>query len=241
MKNLLFVIFLIYTTNLFSQHTDSAKVIVYDPFNANQTVDVKKDLVHEKNIIKWNIGLLGRGAFEMDYERCITDKFTGEVGVGLTYLDFIREAFTNLNGATTDFSFQNTTIKYGPLFTADIKFYPKSALGFEGLYISIPVRFRSYASARKITYEIPNPGGNYIETTSTFQDNSNYFEYGFIVGNQTNIYHGDVTWDYFFGVGLNAMSTNGPVLDVNHIPQQTRDQHTRPIFFLGIKMGFPFN
>lgn len=235
MKKFILIIFLVYSTNLFSQKTDTAKVIVYDAFNANQTVNLKKDLVYEKNIIKWNLSMLGRGAFEMDYERCISDKLTFEVGAGLTYIDFIREVSAN----SDDFTFENTKFKYGPLLTADLKFYPKTVLGFEGMYVSIPIRYRGYSSDKEITYNILNLYGIDQNVTSTFHNNAQHFEYGFIVGSQTGNYW-DLTWDYFFGVGLNSMTLNQPVFDDNQVPSQVSEHRTRPIIFFGFKLGLPF-
>jgi hypothetical protein len=241
MKNYIFIIFLIYAVNVFSQHTtDSAKVIVYDPFNANQTVDMKNNVKHDKNIIKWNIGMLGRGAFEMDYERCLSDKFTFEFGAGITYIDFIEDVYSDISGNSNNFTSDNSNYKYGVLLTGDLKFYPKSVLGFEGLYVSIPLRFRNYISTENITYTPQNTNGSSQSFTGTFQNNQSHVEYGFIVGNQTGRYWGDIVWDYYFGVGFNAMTTNEPVSDANDIPQQVSDHHTRPIIFLGIKMGLPF-
>ncbi len=232
MKNLIFFIFLMCSLNLFSQNNDSAKVIVYDPFNANQTID-PTNKVYELNLIKWNIGMLGRGAFEIDFERCINDNFTFELGVGITYIDITKDI--NILRVNDNFSFENTTFKYGPLFMADLKFYPRKVIGFDGFYISVPIRYRSYFAEKKLTYHVDNNS-----VTEIFLNNSRHFEYGFIVGSQSGDYW-DVTWDWFFGMGLNSSYSNSPVTDYNNNkPSQISEHQVRPVIFLGVKMGFAF-
>ena len=230
MRKIFFLSFIFFSSQLFSQHTDTARVIVYDAFNSKQTVDVKKDGSYEKNIFKWNIGMLGRGAFEMDFERCISKKFTVEAGAGVTYIDLMGEAFA----ANSDFSFDNATLKYGPLLTCDLKFYPKTVFGFEGTYISVPFRIRNYYSTQKLSYYVNN-----IQVTNTFNRNRNHSEYGFIVGYQSGDYW-DLTWDYFFGIGINSSNSSIPVYDDNDIPHQNSEHKVLPVIFFGFKMGFPF-
>jgi hypothetical protein len=230
MKKLLLIVLLLLAVRSFSQVKDTAKVTVYEPFSATQTVDMQKDIVYEKNMVKWNMGMLLRGAFEMDFEHCLTDKFTVEVGAGVTYVDLASYAVSN----DADLDFENTTFKYGPVFAGDIKFYPHSAPGFEGMYFSIPVRIRDYYSEKKLTYNINN-----ISVTNTFNSDYKHFEFGFIVGNQSGDYW-DVTWDYFFGIGINSTSSNTPVYSINDIPVQTTQNKVTPVIFCGFKLGFAF-
>ena len=235
MKHLLFISLLIYSLNLFSQEKDSIKIVVYDPFNADQTLDTKTDIKHDMNLVKWNIGMLARGTFEIDYERCIGDKFTIEAGVGVTYMDFMYTALFDIDNIGSG----NSKYKYGPLFTADLKFYPNSVLGFDGFYISIPVRYRSYLSTQEVSYYIDNTFGNSQEFTKELENNHKHTEFGFVIGSQTGN-DWDITFDYYLGIGIGKVVKTSPVNDHNTIPYQETTTSTKPCFYCGMKIGIPF-
>ncbi len=238
MKKLPILIFLLYSFNLFSQVKDSTKITVFDPFNATETVDIQKDIKYDKNIVKWNIGMICRGAFEMDYERSISDKFTFEFGAGITYRDLFYNLLTELEN---DFSSENTKYKYGPLLSCGIRFYPQSVLGFDGLYISIPLRYRYYTADKTVTYN-NNSSGNYVDYTAVFKNNHEHFEAGFIIGRQTGN-DWDLTFDSYIGIGINSVNSTKPIYsDVGNfsIPIQQSETISRPFLLLGVKVGLPF-
>ena len=219
-----------------SQGNDSIKIVVYDPFNPNQTVDTKKDIVHDKNLVKWNLGMLVRGAFEVDYERCLGDKLTFEIGAGITYCDF----FYLFNDDLFDNGSGDIKYKYGPLFTADLRFYPRSVGDFDGLYVALPFRYRSYLSEETVTYHVDN-GFNSNEYTTVMDNNHKHTEIGFIVGTQTGN-DWDLTFDYYFGVGLSTIERVYPYFDnaVSTAPIRETEKTSRPVIYFGFKMGIPF-
>ncbi|PKP22682.1 MAG: hypothetical protein CVU05_02905 [Bacteroidetes bacterium HGW-Bacteroidetes-21] len=222
----------------FSQGKDSTKIIVYDAFNTNTSIDSKEDIVYPENLVKWNIAMLARGAFEMDYERCLSDKFTVEVGAGITYFDPFYSIYSEISGFGYSTYSGDRTLKYGPLFAGALRFYPDDVTGFEGLYVSIPLRYRAYVSDVEVTYTNSNNGVNNI-ITNTFKNNHSHFEYGFTVGYQSGNYY-DLVWDYFIGVGINTNNSTFPAYDDNSIPFQYSEKKSKPTFFLGFKMGLPF-
>jgi len=235
MKYLLIVFFAFIIVKLVAQEKDSIKIVIYDPFNANQTIDVKEDLKYDKNLIKWNIGLLARGAFEIDYERAIGDKFTIEVGVGVTYNDWMYFAINQMY----DFSDATDKYKYGALFTAGLRFYPNSVVGFDGFYISLPFRYRNYLSTREITYYIDNGIYNNQEYTTTLNNNHKHTEFGFIIGSQTGN-SWDVTLDYYFGIGISSLEKTYPVSNYNAPPVQMHSNSIKPVIYCGFRIGIPF-
>jgi hypothetical protein len=236
MKVIFIVLFVMGVLQSHSQVKDSTKITVYDPFNANETIDSQKDVVYEKNIVKWNMGMLLRGAFEMDYERCLSEKFTIEVGAGVTYMDFLYSVISDIDNYTRE----GVTSKYGYLLMGDIKFYPQDVLGFDGLYISVPIRYRTYYSDRQITYSIyDQTTGMTNSYSNVFKNNHEHLEYGFIVGRQTGN-DWDITWDTYFGVGISSVNSNKPLDDNNGIPQQISEHRSKPFIFIGFKLGLPF-
>jgi hypothetical protein len=213
------------------QGNDSTKIVIYDPFNPNQTVDTKKDITYEKNQIKWNLGMLMRGAFEMDYERVLGDKFTIQAGAGITYLDLMYSVLRDIE--SIDMS--NMKYKYGPLLTADMRFYPGSVADFDGFYVSLFYRYRKYNAIETVTSYIDN------KTYSTEMTNSHqHSELGFMVGWQTGDYL-DLVYDYYFGIGLSNITKVSPDRsNYNSLPFEKTEYLKRPVIFMGIRMGFPF-
>lgn len=228
-----FVVFALCLCSLqvMGQGNDTTKIIVYDAFNPTQTLDTKRDIQYEKNQIKWNLGMIMRGCFEMDYERVLSEKFTFEVGAGVTYVDLIYAVagdLDNLGGG-------NVKYKYGPLVTADMRFYPRSVTDFDGFYISLMYRYRKYNAIETVGYQTNNINYNY-----EMKNNHAHSEFGFIVGSQSGDYF-DLVYDYYFGVGISNITKVYPDRgDYNTPPTESTIESSRPMLYVGLKMGLPF-
>jgi len=142
-----------------------------------------------KNLLKWNYCLLGRGIFMINYERHLTNILTLEIGLGVTYSDFIFTSFYDVVGSTNSYQttttpsgntvttsllsspFENSTKHSGMAFELTPRFYVNKDQ-FEGFYVSPYFSYRNYNYSLTVQ-ETDNTTGAYVVNSRSF-DNLNY-------------------------------------------------------------------
>jgi len=224
-----------------AQDTSKAKIITYDPFNTS-TIDTKKDIKTDMNTIKWNLSLLSRGIFLFDYERVISEHFSLEGGIGVTYRDYSYELLnsdiSSDNSSFLDSRFDEAimTIKPGFAFELSPRIYPRDGY-MEGFYFAPIFRYRLY----NIMLDNPSVYNDSTNTRQTFSGSQNFgyhtSEFGFLVGFQTDqSYWYDITWDYYFGVSLRNNSYKDLQYNGSRLTIVDKTSSTPAILF-GVKIG----
>ena len=207
--------------------TGSATVDVFAPSKTEaffSTEDVSKDL---KNCVKWNLGMLTRGTFMFDYERSVTDFMTVEGGIGLTYRDYVFEAFDD-NSEVYSLDEGRRSPKGGLALETSLKFYPGQLGNFEGLYFSPTVRYRNYNFDMK---QIADLGYSNVNL------GYNFTEFGLVLGNQGEDWVDLVTLEYYCGVVYRT--GNKTYYDISQSKSIT-EKLSAPLLVFGVRIGVPF-
>lgn len=187
-----------------------------------KAIDVPYESVYHNNI-KWNVGMLGRGTFMLEYERELTKHFTLESGLGVTYSDilglFAEDMYDDYH---EDYLY---TRKYGPALSMRARFYPTEVVDMEGFYVSLAGQARWYNRDLQVENEIFNAGSS----MSDFHFAMGWQEEGFLFD--------DITIDFYFGVAVrNLTSRYYDYSDDIIITEKTN----RPALIFGLKYGYPF-
>jgi hypothetical protein len=224
-KTFFFLFLIVSATKLFSQQKDSTKVIIYEPFKSGRTIDPKKDIKIDKNCLKWNWSLLARGVFAINYERLITHQLTYQLGVGLTYRDFMYEL--GQDGETYDDGY-NVNVKIGPYVEGSLRFYPSEG-DLEGFYLSPYIRYRNYNVEKKME-------DNYYTAGYTMTD------IGFNIGVQREVWYTGIMVESYFGVAYRYREADQPYVDygTTTVVVQDRTKKWIPAITLGFVIGVPF-
>jgi hypothetical protein len=260
-KILSIIVFLICSKNIYSSDTNKVTVTIYDPFNAKTTL-TKEEIKIYKNAFKWNMGILPRGAFMLNYERSFVRFFTSEIGLGLTYRDYIFELvnYDDMgNYPTTNGSVKSSL---GFAFDGAFRFYPKEG-DFEGFYFSPIYRYRNYnleieRSYSNITQSNDDNNTDYYnynynynsenvfsKTTKWYNADYKASEMGFVVGWQYEGWWTEMLIDWYFGISYRNVSYNihkevydkeftYDVKRIDVIPVKK----SYPALLCGVKIGF---
>lgn len=152
MNQFSFIFILIFSFGLRSQ----VKVAIFssgDSLNKDKnvsTVNIKAKPSLEKNLIKFDDGLLLRGIGMIDYERRVSRKFTIEIGLGASGRDFVFEQFVGSRVAMPlDYMSISTLSTNGTWGGAGLCFqisprYYFDPDEFKGLFITPIFGYRNY-------------------------------------------------------------------------------------------------
>ncbi len=193
----------------------------------------------DKNCIKWNWSVLTRGEFLLDYERYLGGNFTLELGIGVTYEDFLFEA--TYNSTSGDFS---TNPNYGSPSPglggeAGLKYYLTGYDNMEGLFLEATISYRPYSYSNAIF----KPATGSVIPGYDFLDEQ--FKFGY---SESHLLTNLIT-EFYVGVGFrNATIASyeeelvpGPTKNSQttiYVPQTTHVTYFQ--FLLGFKLGVPF-
>lgn len=217
---------------LYSQDTSKATITTYEAFNP-QSIDPQTDVKKDLQLLKWNISLLSRGAFHLNYERALTKLFSVEAGAGIAYRDYQTELFhLDIYDFSNDFYDQDFTVAPGFSFDVNPRVYPEGTL--DGFYFGPCFRYRKY----NISVEDYQYYNEVISSTITIPGTSNVGysnkEIGFLIGYQSDSWWSDIVMDYYFGVTLNTQKYN----EINSISGGfDSKQKTVPAILLGLKIA----
>lgn len=190
----------------------------------------------DKNYVRFNPYLIGRGVFAVGYERLLHRKHALAVDVGLTYRDFLYEIFQD-----EELDADGRTITIGNYVEVAYKFYPKSHYDFDGaIYLSPGFVARSY----HITEDVYNyaSSASFAEPADVgYSMADTFLRFGYV---RESWAWDDVISDLYFGIGYRKMTTNTyEVTDSSSGGQEIKSlQETKfiPCVYAGIKIGFVF-
>lgn len=220
-----------YQISLFSQDTAQVKITTYQPY-ITTTIDPVNDRKIFKNNIKWNISMLGRGAFLINYERLITKKISLESGISLNYRDYILEGDWQDNNYFFPPENKEAKAKIGIGFEFAPRFYPKEG-NLEGLYISPAIRYRSY----NVSVINPRLSGNTFE--GEYDVSYQTTDLAFIIGSQWESFILECTAEYYFGVGYRQNAYKKVTEDSGIIEFEDKTE-MYPCILFGFKLGVNF-
>jgi hypothetical protein len=238
MKKIAYILVLIFLSECcFSQENNTTKITIFQPGGV-KAEDVPKPPPNT-NLIKWNYSMLSRGVFLMNYEFVLTDKLTGEAGVGLTYRDFIYETMKN----ESLLEYRNPKVNFA--LEAALRFYPKKHDGFEGIYLSPAISYRKYAFDKQVELY---GNGNYAGYSSTFYPGYSFVDLQFKFGYQYESWWvDDMITDFYIGFGYRSATSkyyelstvNGGYSSSTIITPVTKSEsYPQPLF--GFKLGVAF-
>jgi hypothetical protein len=196
----------------------------------------KKNADNPKNIIKINPFEALDGAFPIYYERVLSDKFSVEVGVGLT----ATSAFTNeisaglFDSKDYDGFYKGKT---GLMFKLGARYYAgRGDYAPEGTYFALEYQAKNFKfDAYPFINGSRTSSGPYQETTVSNTDLVRLL-FGYQTDSSSNF-----VWDYFLGIGWRKHTVNGWYVDENtSVPALGEQSSYKPVLLLGIKMGIRF-
>jgi hypothetical protein len=222
----------------FSQEEKSTKITVFKPQD-NSPISAS-DATQQKdvNCIKWNYSLLARGVFLMNYEFPIQKKISAEVGLGLTYRDYLFE-FSHSN--YFDIGNTATTGKFGLAVEGGVRLYPKDFDNFEGFFVSPVISYRSYSTPITLS-----PNSSTTQTLSYFTPGYHFVDFQFKIGySYESLWDDDLLGEVYAGVAIRnatvsyyATNINPNTLSTQYVA--TKEKLQLPQFLLGFKFGIPF-
>jgi hypothetical protein len=234
MKNTTSLIILFFFLQTIS--AQEPKVTVYDAFKVTDSINTNDGIKLDQNCIKWNLSLLGRGSFTLNYEHSINQHLTIEIDGGLTYRDFIYEGLSILS-EEEDYGLYDQTMTPSISYMAGInlRFYPKDG-DLEGLYFSPLVRYRNYKIDTKISFD---------NFSSTYPAGYKMTDLGFVFGYQFESWWFDAIYDNYFGISYSYIQsyTLSEVTDSQgDIISYSNNAVTKktPMILIGTKIGFSF-
>lgn len=210
-------------------------------------------------MVKWNYALLGRGVFMANYERNLNEHFTLELGVGITYWDFIYMARydahdsqlnfpTNPNPYGTQQSLvtnlsEDATKHFGYAIEMNPRFYFEKD-EFEGLYISGYASYRQYNFGLQVV-ETNSSSGNTNIVGRDF-DNLGYsiIDLGGKMGYQVSWRWNDAVYaDIYLGAAYRQVNMH-TLLKTQTSSDYTYSEYyqalSMPSFMFGVKIGYAF-
>ncbi len=188
-----------------------------------------------KNVLKANPLLFFRGEVPLYYERALSSRLSAEVGLGITYRNYINLTFAGDHPDADDFG-AGTKIKSYPSIRVGFRYYLTPDLEPQGSYLHLEFAYLHYG--KEITEK--DSLGQLSERTNL--DERIYNDFRLYYGHQ--VLSGSSNWlyDFYAGVGLRSRA----MTIVQETFNPTTDQWTYevdqvndvvPAFFLGVKVG----
>jgi hypothetical protein len=139
-----FVLSICCTSFLFAQAPIKITIFSYDSTTIvkaggdTTTVPKVKGL---QNMLKWNISLLGRGVFMLNYERSIGKNISIEIGAGITYSDFIFTQYYDVGSFKKQAYASNINSSGNTVITSLMKTPFQGATKFAGYAVELNPRY----------------------------------------------------------------------------------------------------
>jgi|GEM_PF-2917307 hypothetical protein len=238
MKKLLFLLFILNVQFTFAQNGQTTKITVFKPSTTSPQAVTKADSLAgmEHNCIKWNYFLLGRGVLMFNYEFLLIKNLTGEIGLGLTYRDFLFEVTKGLTGNGGSSYWENDgTPAIHLCGEGGLRYYFTGFDNFEGAYVGAALSYRPYSF----------PGSPNIGQYGTLVPGYNFLDAQFKIGYQYESRYSDFCYDVYIGIGYRNATLNyyeytqsQNYTGYTYIPQTVSESY--PQFLFGAKIGYAF-
>jgi hypothetical protein len=220
------------------QKGQSDDVQIFDQTKAKDDYDYfeKKKSSNPQNIVKIAPLEALDGTFPIFFERVLSNKFSVEVGLGVTTT---TESFSiiraELTGSTEYENFYKGNT--GSFFRIGAKYYAsKSDDAPEGPYVGLEFQVKKF---KFDAYKLDASGyaiysAPYQATTVTNTDLIR------IVFGYQSLTRSDFAWDYYIGLAWRKHTFNGMYRDDNSKPIIGEIASYKPVFVIGAKIGLGF-
>ncbi len=224
--------FILFTISFNAYNQIQPKVV---EFNSYQKKETSKN--NKNQSLKINPFELFPGEFSIYYEQLIRKNISGEISLGVTFLDHFEFSFTDDDDiekyTNYNFSTYNRTSKLGYAAGLGLRYYPKGEMN--KVYFSAEYKFRKFHTSYEPEYDKKMYEFNVDKSSSILKLTSGYitlFDNGFY-------------FDYNFGLG--AMITNRKIESIKYDPVDFKPNITninstiiRPKFTFLLKIGYLF-
>lgn len=248
------LLFMLLIGHVAAQDTIKTSVIVFDHDDVDKIIssDGTKSL-RKKNALKINPLLILNGEIPIYYERAISDRFSVEFAIGLTFVDFMGN---NMNAFFSDGDSEGRVsagedvtekIHNNLSFKSGLRYYLDDVI-LEDYYFAVEFAHRAFSRELIIDEDQYGPTGYNLgySVKKEFDEIQIHNEMKLIFGNQTHSYSGNFFMDYYIGVGLDMFikeearedysASNGFVRSY----VLKKEEGIKPRFYFGFKMGFLF-
>lgn len=217
---LLLLIFMVISNPLLAQ----PRVVTF----GDEAEKTEKKAYDEANIIKLNLWEFFSSDFSLYYERKLLNRFTFEVGAGVTYNDLFGHIFSPSPHAPEAFAVDK---RMGNSFAVGIRFYTSRT--FDGFYIAPEYKYRKYnwSDDAKFIDADANVPDLYLDESRVHSIARLSFGYALFYAN-------NIQFDFQAGIGLSSVTEK--LYNPNLGKIETLQLSYRPRVNLGFKLGYAF-
>ena len=215
----------------FAQPKPKTKVVLY-----KDRIAAQWDTVNcVKNVIKVNPLLFLRGEIPIYYERALSSRLSSELGVGLTYRNYVNLTFAGDYADADEFG-AGTKIIARPSYRIGLRYYLVDDLEPQGSYLQFEFGHLNYS--KDITKK--DSTGQLSADTEldqrVFNDLRLYYGYQMLSGTSNWLF------DFYAGVGMRGrtmriVNENLNIAQGKWTYEVKNVSDVVPAFFLGVKVG----
>lgn len=188
-----------------------------------------------KNVVKANPLLFLRGEVPIYYERALSSRLSAELGVGLTYRNYVNLTFAGDHADADDFG-AGTKIISSPSAHVGFRYYLTDDLEPQGNYLQVEFAYLRYGKEISEKDSTGQFNGLTNLDERTFNDFRLYYGYQKLSGSSNWLF------DFYGGVALRKRHMKIVNEDLNIAEGQwtynvEEIDDVVPAFFLGVKVG----
>jgi hypothetical protein len=213
--------------------SSKVKVSVLNP-NGKTPMRYEGNSMHTDSVqqaLKLNPGQFARGEFALYYEYRLSDVFSVEGGLGVTYVDYLYELFVN-DGRFLFKSQEGKSVKFQSGFGihAQLRYFPsRYETAITGFYLAPDFSRRDW----RMQYFVNT--GLIREPHDTKRS---WTDLKLQLGYQDADPYEDFFWEWYIAAGLRIVDQD--VIDGDGLDAVfTHEHYVTPVVGMGIKIGFP--
>lgn len=189
-----------------------------------------------KNVVKLNPLLLLRGEVPIFYERALTYKLSVEVGLGVTFRDYLRLSF---GGDDVDDFGTGIEVVSRPTYHLGVRYYLGQDLEPQGGYLQLQFSHLDYIK----DVRVQSIDGEF--TNDKLRDRRVYNDLRLLAGYQMLSGNSNWMFDLYGGLGMRSRAMdkvreNYDTVTRLYSYEVVKQNDIAPAFFLGVKVGLGF-
>lgn len=210
---------------------DTGRIIHFRSFDSD-TISTEATRRPLLNSVKFNLSLVPRGLFLINYERQLSGSLSLEAGLGVVVASDFMYVWSS--GFRDEFG-ENTAFDRIPdlslAYEIGFKLFPSGDGFLEEFYVNPVFSYRTYR------FSINSPSGEEISGTEGY----NFSDFSLRFGIQTEMWFLDVYADWYVGVGYRMGQTHDLVYNNTTETYSIDTEELRlPQFLVGVKIALPF-
>jgi len=210
---------------------ETGRIINFRSFESD-TISTEATQRPQLNSIKFNLLLLPRGVFMINYERQLTGSLSLEAGLGVVVASDLLYAW--YGGFRDDFG-EDYAFDQIPdpslAYEIGFKLFPSGDGFLEEVYVNPVFSYRTYR------FPVDNSNGDEISGREGYD----FSDFNLRFGIQTEMWFLDVYADWYVGFGFRMVQTHNVVHNYTTSTYSLVTEELRlPQFLLGVKIALPF-